>query len=131
MTDSPRASTAADVVVSGSPARRARGAAADSPESRRAASVEVTQRPSLVMPMGVISYFLGSMALRTDAAESSETSCSPLRPPKRTPTRSFLAIAPEHNASRATCATVPECLGWNYRREGNADNLWKIQGQLH
>src|SRR5689334_20421909 len=29
------------------------------------------------------------MALTTEAAESSETSCSPLRPPKSTPTRSF------------------------------------------
>src|SRR5712692_5457678 len=29
------------------------------------------------------------MALKTDAAESSEISCSPLRPPKRMPTRNF------------------------------------------
>src|SRR5579862_634734 len=29
------------------------------------------------------------MALSTEAAESSETSCSPLRPPKRIPTRIF------------------------------------------
>src|SRR2546421_4971794 len=29
------------------------------------------------------------MALKTDAAESSDTSCSPLRPPNRIPTRSF------------------------------------------
>src|SRR5919204_6465603 len=29
------------------------------------------------------------MALKTEAADSSETSCSPLRPPNRIPTRSF------------------------------------------
>src|SRR5579859_4491947 len=29
------------------------------------------------------------MALKTEAAESSEISCSPLRPPKRMPTRNF------------------------------------------
>src|ERR1700757_3462788 len=44
------------------------------------------------MPIGTTSNFLRSIALRTEAAESSETSCSPLRPPKRMPTRSFLAI---------------------------------------
>ena len=38
---------------------------------------------SLVMPMGTTSYLSLSMALRTEAAESSETSCSPLRPPNR------------------------------------------------
>jgi hypothetical protein len=27
--------------------------------------------------------------LKTDAAESNETSCSPLRPPNKMPTRSF------------------------------------------
>src|ERR1700687_601355 len=32
------------------------------------------------------------MALKTDAAESSEISCSPLRPPKRMPTRSFFIV---------------------------------------
>jgi len=31
-------------------------------------------------------------AFRIEAAESSETSCSPLRPPKRMPTRNFFAI---------------------------------------
>ena len=41
------------------------------------------------MPMGTTSYFSLSIALRTEAAERSETSCSPLRPPNRIPTRSF------------------------------------------
>ena len=57
-----------------------------------AASAAASQRPSLVMPIGTTSNFLRSIALRIDAAESSETSCSPLRPPKRMPTRSFFAI---------------------------------------
>ena len=56
---------------------------------RRAAA---SQRPSLVMPMGTTSNFLRSIAFRIEAAESSETSCSPLRPPNRIPTRSFFAI---------------------------------------
>src|SRR6266850_4918980 len=41
------------------------------------------------MPMGTTSYFSLSMASSTDAADSSEISCSPLRPPNRIPTRSF------------------------------------------
>src|SRR5260221_4632448 len=32
------------------------------------------------------------MALKTDAAESNEISCSPLRPPKRMPTRSLFIV---------------------------------------
>jgi hypothetical protein len=32
---------------------------------------------------------MGSIALKTEAAESREISCSPLRPPKRMPTFSF------------------------------------------
>src|SRR5262249_31049544 len=39
------------------------------------------------MPMGTASYLSGSSPRITDAAEASETSCSPLRPPNRTPTR--------------------------------------------
>jgi hypothetical protein len=57
--------------------------------SRRLASPPVSQRPCLSMPIGTTSYFLRSMALRMEAAESSETSCSPERPPKRMPMRSF------------------------------------------
>src|SRR5580658_7646394 len=39
------------------------------------------------MPMGRISYLSGSRPRITEAAEASETSCSPERPPKRTPMR--------------------------------------------
>ena len=57
--------------------------------SRRWASSPLSQRPCLSMAMGTTSYRLRSMALRMEAAESSETSCSPERPPKRMPMRSF------------------------------------------
>src|SRR6266853_4421922 len=59
------------------------------PVRRCWASVEVSHWPCLVMPMGITSYFVRSMALRMEAAERRETSCSPERPPKRMPTRNF------------------------------------------
>jgi hypothetical protein len=40
--------------------------------------------------MGTTSYLPRSIAFSTDAAESNETSCSPLRQPKSTQTRIFL-----------------------------------------
>src|SRR3989442_6808911 len=89
-TASPAASTAAAGVVSGSPARRWRASCSGVlPFTNFPASAEVSQRPSLVMPIGTNSYLLLSIAPRTDAAERRETSCSPLRPPKRMPRRSF------------------------------------------
>src|SRR6266571_4298848 len=123
-TASPLASTAAPGVASGSPARRcaclARAsspAAVDFPCRRFCASPAVSQRPSLVMPMGTTSYLFLSMALRTDAAESSETSCSPLRPPNRIPTRVFFIAF--HHKTRSTTTHIyefggglcPFCLG--------------------
>src|SRR6266700_4293170 len=92
ITASPLASTAAPGVVWGSPARRWRALSTGgfSPRRGRSAWVAVSQWPSLVMPMGTTSYLSLSIALSTDAAESSEISCSPLRPPKRTPTLSLL-----------------------------------------
>src|SRR5271168_2148236 len=59
------------------------------PASRCWASAEVSHWPCLVIPMGITSYFVWSMDLRMEAAERRETSCSPERPPKRMPTRSF------------------------------------------
>ena len=53
---------------------------------------EVSQCPALLIPIGTTSNFRRSIAFKIEAAESSETSCSPLRPPKRIPTRSFFAI---------------------------------------
>src|ERR1700722_5871252 len=60
--------------------------------SRFVASVEVSHWPCLVMAMGITSYLARSMALRMDAAERRETSCSPERPPKRMPTRNFFFV---------------------------------------
>ena len=51
-----------------------------------------SQRPSRVMPIGTISNRSGSIARMMVCAERSETSCSPERPPKTTPTRSFRAM---------------------------------------
>src|SRR5712692_585923 len=69
------------------------------------------------MPMGTTSYLFLSMASSTDAAESSETSCSPLRPPNRIPTRVFF-IAFHHKTRSATThiyefggGLCPFCLG--------------------
>src|SRR5580704_4461874 len=89
ITASPRANTAAAGVVSGSPARNWRGSKTILPCSKFSACSAVSQRPSLVMPMGTTSYLSLLIAWRTDAAESSDTSCSPLRPPNSMPTRSF------------------------------------------
>src|ERR1035441_6812635 len=93
-TDSPVASNAAPGVASGSPARScvagvARAPPPASPFSNLSAGSAVSHRPSFVMPMGTTSYFVLSIAFKTDAADSNDTSCSPLRPPKRMPTRSF------------------------------------------
>src|SRR6202007_3347536 len=88
-TDSPLASTAAPGVASGSPARRCLDSSCGLPCNSASAAAAVSHRPSLVMPMGTTSYFSLSIALTTDAAESNDTSCSPLRPPNRTPTRRF------------------------------------------
>ena len=54
----------------------------------RRGSPPTTQRPSRPMPMGTTVWPRCSSAAITDAAEASETSCSPDRPPKITPTRS-------------------------------------------
>src|SRR5262249_34741864 len=62
--------------------------AASSP-SARSGSPPTSQRPSLAMPMGNTSNRERSMAARTEAALARDTSCSPDRPPKTIPTRSF------------------------------------------
>src|ERR1051326_4266310 len=55
--------------------------------SNATASGELSHFPSCVIPMGTTSYLSLSSAVITEAAETSETSCSAERPPKRTPTR--------------------------------------------
>ena len=84
-----------------------RGSRISLPCSRFSASPAVSQRPSFVMPMGTTSYLSLSIALRTDAAESRETSCSPLRPPNRIPTRSLFISAIESSSQTQTAPTPP------------------------
>src|SRR5437763_6296860 len=57
------------------------------------AALPMSQCPSLEIPMGTASYLSGSIPRITEAADASETSCSPLRPPNKTPTRNrFLVV---------------------------------------
>src|SRR5437016_3168560 len=94
MMPSPRASNAAPGVASGSPARKCLAEASGGlPPKRRSAWTSVTHFPDLVMPMGTTSNFFLSMALSTEAADRSETSCSPLRPPKSTPIFNFFIFS--------------------------------------
>jgi hypothetical protein len=76
--------------------------------SSAAAFAEINQRPSLVMPIGTTSYLALSIALMTDSADRSDTSCSPERPPKITPILSFLVkfLAPLGCGFRALDAAL-------------------------
>src|SRR4029453_8540356 len=55
--------------------------------------------PSFSMRIGTGSYRVRSILANTDAAEASETSCSPDRPPYSTPTRSRFTL-PEYSRRR-------------------------------
>src|SRR5262245_24921228 len=55
--------------------------------SARRGSPPTTQRPLRAMPIGTTAWPRSSSAAMTDAADASDTSCSPERPPKTTPTR--------------------------------------------
>jgi hypothetical protein len=57
--------------------------------------------------MGTTSNFLRSIAFKIEAADNSETSCSPLRPPKRMPTRSFFAIVFSDADQNTRITTLP------------------------
>ena len=100
----PSCNSFAPGVVAGSPARSRRSSAGVALLEQAVRIARASQRPSLVMPMGTTSNFLRSIAFRIEAADSSETSCSPLRPPKRMPTRSFLAIALFHHRAEGVRA---------------------------
>jgi len=80
--------------------------------SRHWASAPVLQRPCLSMPMGTTSYLLRSMALRTEAADSSETSCSPEPPAEENADAEFLL----HGCRFQTTAAACECPGRPARR---------------
>lgn len=59
------------------------------PERSAEAAAGASHFPSLVMAMGMTSNFFRSMASMTAVAERMDISCSPDRPPKMRPTRSF------------------------------------------
>ena len=69
-----------------------------------AAAAGASQFPSFVIAMGMTSYFDLSIASMTERAERIETSCSPERPPKITPMRSFFDIctSPQRTQRRIT-----------------------------
>src|SRR5215831_7322385 len=79
-------------LVAASAACGPRASRAASSPSARSGSPPTSQRPSLAMPMGNTSNRERSMAARTEAALARDTSCSPDRPPKTIPTRSFLLM---------------------------------------
>src|SRR5277367_4693066 len=68
--------------------------------------VPTSHRPSFEIPIGTASYFSGSSAPITEAAEASDTSCSPERPPKSTPMRkrfiAFIAAPPSQQPESAS-----------------------------
>ena len=56
------------------------------------------QRPSFSIRIGTGSYRLRSRCANTDAADASDTSCSPDRPPYSTPTRRRFTVSEYHPA---------------------------------
>src|SRR5438270_3863637 len=89
-----------------------------------AAAAGASQFPSLVMAMGTTSYLDLSIASITERAERTDTSCSPERPPKITPMRSFVVIERWHRLQSVilslltqtkVCATLQNSL--SQRRE--------------
>src|SRR5580692_441961 len=74
-----------------------------------------SQWASLVIPMGTASYLSGSRPRMTEAAEAKETSCSPERPPNRTPTRRRFLLSGVTN--------LPVLLG--------EEKLWMFRFQLY
>ena len=66
-----------------------------------------SQWPSLVIPIGTTSYRVVSIAGEVDAADASDTSCSPERPPKTTPTRKRPGAPPARGGS--TAGAFPPC----------------------
>src|ERR1700693_3717060 len=82
------------------------------------------------MPIGTTSYLFLLMALKTDAAESRETSCSPLRPPNRMPTRSFFMtfqcggrLDTSQQCPETKGGAAPHRLPWNRTRNFRAASI--------
>src|SRR5262249_13179167 len=65
-------------------------------------SPPVSQRPSGVMPIGTTSWPASRRAFITARADCKDTSCSPERPPNRTPTRPPPAYTPNYLAKQGT-----------------------------
>jgi len=79
------------------------------PSSSPCAALEVSQCPLLLIPIGK-RRTSSDRSLQIEAAESRETSCSPLRPPNKTPTRNFFAIR-----SFYACLQSVSCLfSWSF-----------------
>src|SRR6266498_3378014 len=86
--------------------------------------------PSRVMATGTMSYLSGSSASMTERAERIDTSCSPERPPKITPMRSFLGIRlqPQRTQSKIPINLVTGYQGyWRAvaASKQNAKSIWK------
>src|SRR5580692_451254 len=95
-----------------------------------------SQRPSFEMPIGTASYFSGSSARITDAAEASETSCSPERPPNSTPTRNrFIALIaspprPHQEHARSSQDFLPQA-GENQFNAQQRSSVVQINHRIH
>ena len=89
------------------------------PFSKRSACSAVSQRPSFVIPIGTTSYLFLSIAFRTDAADSRDTSCSPLRPPNRMPTRIFAFAITSQSGARGGFRQSQPWFAALVRRQGS------------
>src|SRR5580658_2101776 len=98
--------------------------------------VPTNQRPSFEIPIGTASYFSGSSARITEAAEASDTSCSPERPPNSTPMRNrFCAfIAPpqgtQQKRTRASQDFLPQAGEHQFHTERRS-SVMQINHRIH
>src|SRR5256712_848188 len=80
------ARSASAFLTSPAPSSEGRATRASAASARKG-SPPTTQRPSRAIPIGTTVWPRASSAVMTEAADARETSCSPDRPPKTTPTR--------------------------------------------
>src|ERR1700730_7303665 len=106
------------------------GAGFASPWRRCWASAGASHWPCLVMPIGITSYFVRSMALRMEAAERRETSCWPERPPKRMPIRNFFFPSALVVCFFVMDATSFYYFGFGRRKKFGGVSRWFLQGVL-
>ena len=79
--------------------------------SSACAAPPCSQRPSGLIPSSTTSYFFRSIAFKIDRAERSDTSCSPLRPPNKIPTRSFFFAIPQVSTKQRLCVCIQRSQG--------------------